>query len=636
MSHKKEYLLLLLMLCISYAAHSKEKTSSVFSPDGRNEIKIQFSSKNGSLSYDLARDQQLLIKSSPLGFKQPDESMLPNKDWNFISETRNEHNSIWTPLWGKRSVVKDQYNEVVLSFSQKNRNFQLQVRAYDDGIAFRYLLPLKESTGTLEELTAFCFNDDYTAWYYNKENANIGPEKLSYTDGVRLPVATLKVSDTCYLAIHEADLRTGDPLLLSSTKSSFDLQVISKLQAQQEDVTSAWRVVFTGDTPGKLVDSHLLELLNPEPEGDFSWVKSGIALWDWRIDGAEIDGFRYTMTYPSWIRMVDFAAQQGFAYLILDANWYGPEHEAESNPTDLDRSQDIKKLISYAKDKGVGIWLYLNDVGGKKYSIEQTLKQYGDWGAAGVKYGFMIGTPEEKNKWTQKITKLCADNRLLINFHDDPIHPYGQMRTFPNAVTREYCQAQLDAHKVFPPSTFTSSVFVNMIAGPLDMNNGMFDLRQGLTTRVDENKPVPSTVVSEAARTLIVFSGATVIPDIPEFYHRYPPLLEFLSAQKMPWRESCTLAGEIGEYIVMARQSKDEEWLIGAATNELERTVNVSLDFLETGKYEATVTQDAPNSHFLNEREKFQMEKIEVDNTSSLTLRLAPGGGACVLIQKRK
>lgn len=111
------------------------------------------------------------------------------------------------------------------------------------------------------------------------------------------------------------------------------------------------------------------------------------------------------------------------------------------------------------------------------------------------------------------------------------------MRTWPNAVTREFCHAQLDAHRVFEPKTFVTTVFVNMLAGPIDMNNGMFDLRQGPTTRVDENTPVPSTIVSEAARTLITFSGVTIVPDIPEMYRKYPELLDFLSSEKCPGRK---------------------------------------------------------------------------------------------------
>ena len=173
--------------------------------------------------------------------------------------------------------------------------------------------------------------------------------------------------------------------------------------------------------------------------------------------------------------------------LVLDANWYGPEFEQGSDPVKGDKARDVRKLIQYGKQKGVGIWLYLNDVGGRNYPLEETLKQYGAWGAAGVKYGFMAGDGEEKNTRTKSITEMCARYKLLVDFHDYPVHPYGQMRTWPNAVTREYCKAQLDGHEIFYPKTFVTSVFVNMIAGPIDMNNGMFDLRQGKTTRSDNN-----------------------------------------------------------------------------------------------------------------------------------------------------
>ena len=395
-------------------------------------------------------------------------------------------------------------------------------------------------------------------------------------------------------------------------------------------------MILYGTTPGVLTDSHLIELLNPDPDPayDFSWVKPGMAVWDWRINGAEWEGFKYTMSYPSWIRMVDFAAAQGFKYLVLDANWYGPEFASDSHPVEGDKAKDVQNLIAYGKEKGVGIWLYLNDVGGRKFPIEETLKQYGDWGAAGVKYGFMSGSQEEKNPWTRKITELCAKNHLLVDYHDGPVHPYGQMRTWPNAVTREYCHAQLDAHRVFEPKTFVTTVFVNMVAGPVDMNNGMFDLRQGHTTRVDESQPVPSTLVSEAARTLIVFSGVTILPDIPEFYEKYPALLDYLSSQKMPWKESRTLAGEIGEYIVMMRQTEDA-YLVGAVTNESGRTIDLPLTFLEEGIFDAEIVEDGDDAHYLTNRETLKVSKKQVTNKDILKLKLAPGGGACLKFIKQ-
>ena len=397
----------------------------------------------------------------------------------------------------------------------------------------------------------------------------------------------------------------------------------------------AWRVLMVGRTPGDLVDSHLLELLNPEPEGDFSWVKPGVYLWDWRIDGAVWDGYHYGMNYDSWTRMIDFAAEQGFQGLVLDANWYGPEFEKDSDPTKGDKARDVQRIIKYGKDKGVGVWLYLNDVAGTNYPIEETLAQYEEWGASGVKYGFMNGNPQEKNRKTQEITALCAKHHLMVDYHDYPVHPFGQMRTWPNAVTREYCKAQLDGRQIFQPKTFVTSAFVNMVAGPIDQNNGFLELHQGRTTRKDNNQEVPTTVTGEIARTLITWSGATVIPDIPEYYQKYPTLLEFLSAEKQPWQESITLAGEIGEYIVMARQNKDGDWLIGAATNEDARTVSVPLDFLGKGKYTAAITTDAEDTHYRTNRETLNVSKpVKVNRKSSIRLDLAPGGGACILIRK--
>lgn len=635
----KHYWVFLLLVLNSFQNTSSQQVPSVKSPDGNLSLTFQLT-KNGSLTYSVSAWKQAVIENSPLGFAGAKTEQVPSSDWVIKKSDRHAVNSVWKPVWGKRSVVKDEYNELKLELegpgSDGIKHLLIETRVYNDGVAFRYKIPAEEKNIWTEatELTEFRFGGDYIAWFYNGENANIGPEKLSESNGKRFPVMTVQASNDLYLAIHEAYLENGDPLVLQSQKGNTAFAVASKPGKLEAGYFSAWRVILCGKTPGTLVDSHLIELLNPEPKGDFSWVKPGVAVWDWRIDGAIIDGFTYSMSYPSWVRMVDFATENNIRYLVLDANWYGPEHQAESDPVKGDKASDVKKLIQYSKEKGVGIWLYLNDVGGRKFPIEETLKQYGDWGAAGIKYGFMRGTPAEKNVWTKKITELCAQNHLLCDFHDGPVHPYGQMRTFPNAVTREFCHAQLDAHRVFVPSTFVTSVFVNMAAGPIDMNNGMFDLRQGKTTRVDENQPVPSTLVSEAARTLIVFSGATIIPDIPEYYRKYPDLLKFIASQKMPWLESKTLAGEIGQYIVMARQANDGNWLIGAATNESPRELDIPLSFLEKGKYKVTIIQDGENAHYLTNREVLKAETKILKASDKVSVKLAAGGGACLLITK--
>ncbi|WP_149207122.1 glycoside hydrolase family 97 protein [Flavobacterium johnsoniae] len=602
----------LVQLSAVLSAQSKKQSVTITSPDKKLVVKIEQTTAN-TIEYTFRAEGHLLIQKSRLGLEAVNDIR-----WNKVSTSSVK--SVWKPIWGKRKNVPDHYNQTIIDLT----SYQIKVRVYNDGMAFRY-----EGSTSEKELTEFNFADNYSAWYYNGEQHNIGPEKLHEAADTRKPVMVVKAAENSYMAVHEANLESGEPLLLQPHKGTNLFSVPSKN-------AKAWRVVMHGRTPGELIDSHLIELLNPEPvkNVDFSWVKPGVAVWDWRIDGAAVDGFKYEMSLESWKRMVDLASANGMKSLVLDANWYGEEFSKESDPLKGGKVQQVHQIIAYGKEKNIGIWLYLNDVGGKNYPLEKTLKQYGDWGASGVKYGFMQGSPEEKNAHTQYITKLCAENHLMVDFHDDPVHPYGQMRTWPNAVTREFCQAQLDARRVFQPKTFVTSVFVNMVAGPLDMNNGTFDMEQ--KGRVDNPMPVPSTLTAEAARTLITFSGATIIPDIPENYNKYPELLQFISAQKQPWQESKTISGQIGEYIVMARQNAEGDWLIAAATNEESRQLHIPLTVLEKGNYKALIVQDADDADFRTNKVSHKTISKEVNRNDLIPIKLAPGGGACILLQKEK
>jgi alpha-glucosidase len=607
----KILVLFFLISPLMIAAQQADWKVTAQSPDGKLQLKFM-AGADSTLYYSFVADGKILLKPSPMGPEIKGRLVLKNKTSRLVSDT-------WTPIWAKRSVVPDHYNEIVLEFNL----YTLEARVYNDGIAFRY-----RNEDAEKELTAFQFADNFTAWYYKIEDHNVGPEKLNDAEGERMPVMTVKADSVRYMAIHEAALEQGEPLRLNVQKGTALFTVPSKK-------ARAWRVILFGRSPGALVDSHLIELLNPKPAAgaDFSWVRPGVAVWDWRINGAVADGFRYDMSLPSWKRMVDFASANGMKSLVLDADWYGPEFNKDSDPLKGGKVEQVKEIIAYGKEKKVGVWLYLNDVAGKEFPLEQILRQYGEWGAAGIKYGFMRGNYEEKNRQTRLITELCAQHHLMVDFHDNPVHPYGQMRTWPNAVTREYNHAQSDARRVFQPKTFVTAVFVNMIAGPLDMNNGAMDMMQ--KGRVDNPMPIPATITAEAARTLIVFSGATIIPDIPENYNKHPQILKYIAAEKMPWKESKTLAGEIGEYIVMARQASDGSWLIGAATNENARTLTIPLDFLGGSAFEAMIVQDGSDADYRNNKESYQVNQKMVKRGDAITVKLAPGGGACILLLKK-
>ena len=632
-----------------------DKASDVYqvkSPDGH--LIITAAVANGVIRYAFSAHGARLIYSSSMGLDFGQSGIIPSPGWKVGKVIKRRVNNTWKPVWGKRAVERDQYNETTIQLQGPRIPFDklhIVIRAYNDGVAFRYEVPGnangKEDT-CQRELTTFNFEGDYTSWFYNGEQANLGPDKLTEVQGKRNPVMTIKAADDAYMAILEADLRSGSPVVLSSRKGKTVFSVVSSPGMIKPGYLSSWRVILYGKTPGALVDSHVIALLNPAPGAgsDFSWVKPGVALWNRRLEGVKIDGFTYhVQAYSTWVRLVDFAANNGIPYLLMDSGWYGDQFSKSSDPVNGGAADEVKKLITYAKTKGVRILLYMNDIGGRDYSLEQTLKQYKEWGAAGIKYGFMRGSMAEKNIRTQMITALCAKYQLLCNFHDGPVAPYGQMRTWPNAITREYCQAQLDAHKYFQPKTFVTTVFVNMLAGPLDMTNGIFDLMRSRPTHVDKadqnmynyvyKTDVPSTVTSEAARTLITFSGITVIPDVPENYSKFPELFSFIAAEKMPWKQSKTLMGEIGEYIVMARQASDGTWLVGAANNESSRELNIPLGFLGKGDYEATVIQDGDQADYLTNRTAYKVNKMIVKSSGSVPVSLAAGGGACLVIKKK-
>ena len=213
--------LLLVWLGVDMAcAQYQPEHYRVFSPDRKLVMGIQ-RHNDGLLTYTFAVNGEVLIKESPLGFRLESEETVPSSGWKIENVSDREVRNEWKPLWGKRAVVEDHFNELMIDLqnpASQPKWMQLVVRGYNDGFAFCYKIPEGEGqrVNVQSELTAYNFAGNYTAWFYNGENHNIGPEKLTETDGTRLPVMTVKAGDKHYMAIHEACLETGAPLVLQS------------------------------------------------------------------------------------------------------------------------------------------------------------------------------------------------------------------------------------------------------------------------------------------------------------------------------------------------------------------------------------------------------------------------------------
>jgi alpha-glucosidase len=315
----------------------------------------------------------------------------------------------------------------------------------------------------------------------------------------------------------------------------------------------------------------------------------------------------------------------------MDADWYGPEFSEESDPTSANSEIDIEENLAYAREKGVGIVLYLNDVGAKRYGLERVLKQFHDWGVSGVKYGFMSGVGQQKVKHTRRVIELCAKYKLMVLFHDNPIPPSGDVRTWPNVMSREYGHSQADAKYSYYPETAVSAAFINLLTGPLDMCNGWYGF-EGSEVRPKVFRFIPGTVAAENAKLVVFTAGLTVMPDTPEEYLRKADLFEFIKHLPGQFDELKVLGGDMESYISLARRSGDN-WYIGSLTTREPRRMNLKLDFLEPGKkYQAYLYEDSPETHFVHKREAYQVREEMVHAESELKVWLAPGGGNAIRI----
>lgn len=369
----------------------------------------QLAITESKLQFILVHDTDTILSSSTIGLELGEIDLTQNVD---ISEvTYKTYDNTWSTVNGKQPTVKNSYNEYtckVVSNTNNNVGYDIQFRMYNDGFAFRYQFPkiLGDSLTIQQELTKLNIQQEYTYWSYNGERHNLGP--ISSTEGSREKVKTpmvIKTNTGKYISALEGAIKNTAPISFNVSNKSGVLSINNKPVSVSSGFETSWRTFIIGDKAGSLVSSDLLVNLNePNKIEDSSWIKPGKALWDWRVWGYTTkDGFVYGGNTVSHKRMIDFASQNNIQYLLIDADWYGSEFNESSDPTTSKSDIDIEECIAYGKKNNVGIILYLNDVGAKTYGLENVIKQFAAWGAVGIKYGFMKGTPKKKVIHTQEV-----------------------------------------------------------------------------------------------------------------------------------------------------------------------------------------------------------------------------------------
>ena len=558
----------------------------------------------------------------------------------------------YTLLAGKASAIRDSYNSLIVSASEGSapgRKFDVEVRVYNGGLAFRYHVPEQAALARYQltqEDTEFRPVMDASAWALRLPNYESGYESeyvpqvlsaLSNQGGVSSYILNgapmlMQMPGVAWAAVGEADLEGNAAMYLENpTGNWMGHYIVSKIAPPVDgkgaavDASlphdTAWRVILLGDTPGALVESNLFTDLNPPNRvADTNWIHPGKASWNWWNGDLGPDG-QSAYTTKNMEYYVDFAAESGFPYMMLDAGWSG------GDIMKMRGNVDVPELVQYAAKKNVKIWIWLYSKS-VAAQMKEAFPLYEKWGVAGVKIDFILRNDQEGIKWYYDVAKLAAEHHLMVDFHG-ATQPWGIQRTYPNVLNYEAVLG-LENNKAGRrdgPVNRVTFPFTRMLSGPMDYTPGGFNnVTQEEFSARDKNPMVMGTRAQQLAVYVVFEEPLAMVSDAPTAYANQPDF-KFIKDVPTAWDESHVLNGEPGEFVTMARRNENE-WYLGSMTNWQARDLRVPLNFLGSGKYRAEIYEDAADAA-QNPKHTLIRQK-EVRSSETLSLSLASGGGCAI------
>jgi len=612
---------------------------TVTSPNGQAAIRI---APDGG-SYVVTRGADTVLASSPLGLEFDGQPDLGALELEKVVRTTTDRR---IPLVAtKASVARDHYRAATLVFrerAQDGRRLLVDVRAYDDGVAFRYRIDGGAPVSLKGEKTAFVPAGDPDCLVSVADGAHEVPfarqkvSQLRDNQGYDVPVVCTTPSGRTAYAITQSHLEgyTGASLWREGAGLRVHLSGTpgrtAPVYASHGGLQTSWRVVMLGNRPGDLIASNLVGNLNPAPQGDFSWVKPGKAAWDWW--SGPLVGMKPDMA--AYRRFIDFAAASGFPYYLIDANWaFGSGGCCDARPeTDITRAADgidMPELVRYAASKGVGLilWAHWEHV---RTRMDEVLDTYARWGIKGVKIDFMNRDDQDVVDFYHRVAAATAKRHLLLDLHGAYV-PAGLQRTYPNFITQEGVMgAEWSKMKpIVTPEHNLMLPYTRMLAGPMDYTPGGFRNGTPATFQVRAELPfVQNSRGQELAKYVVYDSPLQMVSDDPDAY-RDAEGFDFIRRVPTAWDETRFLSGEPGRDIVLARR-QGKTWYVGAmSAADAATTKQVSLGFLPAGRYRATIWEDGATPNNVKLRE------VNVTARDGLTLQLAAAGGAAVILERQ-
>jgi alpha-glucosidase len=644
---RRNYAVFCLLILLPCLLAARNNDTVVKSPDARIEVRVGASD---SLTIEVLVDGQTAVFPSTIGMLVDSRPLPGFKPALQRSHSENVDETIIPPVAEKRSRIPDKYNQLTLEFKG---HFALIVRAYDDGVAYRFRTEFPDSITVTNEVLSLRLAHGDSLWY------PVETSFLSHSERLFPYLAADSIADTLMccmpmiiskpsgvrIGFTEADLLDYPGIYLRGTHAGTPtLQALFPAYPIEEQLVGdrtvkvtrradfiartrgtrnfPWRVFGIGRRDGALIENDIVYRLgSPCVLKETSWIKPGKVAWDWwnanNISNVDFKAGINTSTYMYYI---DFAAKYGLEYVIFDEGWTTPGDLAEINP-----AMDMDRLFAHAKSKGVRIilWVTWNALDNR---LTESLDRFAAWGAAGIKVDFMQRDDQKMVNYYEKIAREAAKRHLLVDFHGS-YKPTGFCRTYPNALTREGVKGLENSKwsSDVTPHHDVTLPYTRMFAGAMDFTPGAMRNASKDEFRAIFQQPMSQgTRCHQLAMYVVYESPLQMLCDAPTNYEREPETMEFLRSVPTTWDETSVLNGEIGKYVTVARR-KGTTWYIGAMTDWSARDLVLDLSFLASPAGTLTVYQDGINADRTGS--DFKKQALHLDAYSPVTIHLAPGGG---------
>ena len=650
--------LLLITFCLMAAFNLSAKTYSLTSPDGTIAVSVNVAD---DVTYSVSRNGHVALENCAIAMET---SVATYGVQPKVKNAKtSEHRGVYRPYnHYKAREVADNYNELNLTFKD---NWTLEFRAYDNGAAYRIITAAKGrmtvSNETVEyrmpQETEVClslenmpgekdpFRTMYERKYTFEKVADLSAEKqMSY-----LPI--LAHNDNWVMLITETDLYDYPAVFFHSDstdvlKSLFP-KVVNKTEpynARRETVigtedyiaetdaarTFPWRVITLVDNEAELIHSHLTgQMARGRDENvDWSWIKPGKVSWDWWCDFTlpGVD-FVYGANTPTYKYYIDFAAEFGIPYIILDEGWTVDSY----TPFEFNKDIDIHELVAYGKEKGVGLILWVSWLAVDK-NFDTIFKTYSDWGVAGMKIDFMDRSDQYMVNFYERTARSAAENKLLVDFHGS-MTPKGWDIQYPNVLAYEAVLGLEQKWRCRPDNTIWLP-FVRNILGGTDFTPGaMVTAHSKYMDRGSWIKQHPMGVGTrcfQLAMYIVLDSGTQMLADSPYRYRLEPHCTNFIVNTPTLWDETKVISADLGGHLLLAKRSGDL-WYIGGIASKGHQQ-DLKLDFLSEGEYKLTAIQDGINAHQLAIDHKVVEQTVTKD--SVINIKMVDEGGFVCRIER--